>query len=170
MLPILAKNVGIDPDSFSIVPLKLKPHRQKKFLSFLRREVAREYYLSTWVAFSKKTHIPLFLLLYKAAKKEVETLVREGSLKARNYSILPMAIENYIPVETLVNVLNENYGLHLNVTDIDARKPRMAETERILATWKKLHPGWKTLIAEKAAEKMLKEKIPNEVKMLFENM
>lgn len=170
MLPILAKNVGIDPDSFCIVPVNLRPSRQTRFLSFLRREAAREYYLSTWVAFSKKTRIPLFLLLYKAARREVETLIREGSLKARNYSILPMAIENYIPVETLVEVLNENYDLNLNITDVDARKPRMAETERILATWQKLHPGWKTFIAEKAAEKMPKEKIPSEVKMLFENM
>jgi len=170
MLPILAKNMGIDPDSFHIIPVNLKPNRQNKFVSFFRGEAAREYHLSTWSAFSKKTHIPLFLLLYKAARREVEMLIREGALKARNCFIVPMAIENYIPAETLVDVLNKNYGLHLNIIDVDARKPRMAETERILAAWKKLHPGWKTFIAEKAAEKMLKDKIPSELKVLFENI
>ena len=170
MLPILAKNMGIDPDSFSVIPVNSKPQRLDGWFAFFRRSQSKDYHLRAWSEFSKKTDIPLFLLLYKTAKDEVEMLIREGSLQPRSCAILPKAIENYVPVEILASVLNENYGLQLSIKDIAAERPRVSETKRILNTWQKIHPGWKTFVAEKTAEKMPREKIPNEIKMLFESM
>lgn len=166
MLPIFAENMGIDPDGFSIIPIKVKG--QNRSLTLFRR--APEYRLRIWSEVSRKTGIPLFLLLRKAAKKEVEALIQEGSLSRRSYALLPTGIENYVPVETLVRVLNENYRMRLTAKDIDAQRPRMVEIKRILAQRKMLHLGWKTFIAKKLAEKMPKETIPGEIKMLFENM
>jgi len=170
MLPIFAKNMGIDPDGFSIIPVKPKLKGQNGFFTLFRREPSVEYRLRIWSEISRKIGIPLFLLLHKAAKFEVEALIREGSLPRRNCAILSTGIENYIPVETLVSVLNENYRIRLTTKDIDAKRPRMVEIKRILTERKKLHPGWKTFIAEKVAEKMPREKIPDEIKMLFESM
>lgn len=170
MLPILAKTMGIDSDSFSVMPVNSKPQRLNGLFALFRRSQSRDYNLRTWSKFSKKTDIPLFLLLHKTAKDEVEMLIREGYLEPRSCAILPTAIENYVPVETLTGVLNENYGLQLSIKNIDAGRPRTAEIRRILTTWQKLHPGWKTFVAKKMAEKMPREKIPDEIKMLFESM
>ena len=170
MLPIFAKNMGIDPDSFLAVPVNARPQTMNWLFALFRRGKSRDYHLRTWSEFSKKTDIPLFLLLHTTAKDEVDTLIQEGSLQPRNCAILPTAIENYVPVETLAAVLNENYGLQLSLKDIDAGTPRIAEIRRVLSTWQKLHPGWKTFVAEKMAQKMPLEKIPDQVKMLFESM
>ena len=170
MLPIFAKNMGIDPDGFFLIPVKPKLKRENRSFTLFGREPLIEYRLRIWSEVSRKTGIPLFLLLHKAAKKDVKALIREGSLPRRNCAILPTRIENYIPVETLVTVLNENYRIRLTAKDIDAKRSRMAEIKRILAERKRLHLGWKTFIAKKVAEKMPKEKIPDEIKMLFESM
>jgi len=170
MLPFFAKSMGIDPDGFSIILIKPKLKRSNSFFTLFRKGPPIEYHLRIWSDISRKTGIPLFLLLHKAAKFEVEALIREGSLPRRNCAILSTGIENYMPVETLVSVLNENYRLHLTTEDIDVKRPRMVEIKRILTEQKKFHLGWKTFIAKKMAEKMPKESIPDEIKMLFESM
>ena len=170
MLPILARNLGVDADTFFIVPVTLRHEEPDCGLFLFRRKPPGQYHLKVWNEFSRKINTPLFLLLYEDARNEVETLVSEGSLKARNCTILPTSLGNNMPLETLINVLNENYDLHLSINDINARKPRIDEIRRILATSGKLHSGWMTLVAEKVALKMSKEKIPNEIKMLFEDM
>ena len=170
MLPIFAKNMGIGPDSFSIIPIKPKLKGQNRSFTLFGRKPSIEYRLRIWSEVSRKTGIPLFLLLRKAAKNEVEALIQEGSLSRRNCAVLPKGIENYVPVETLVSVLNENYRIRLTAKDIDAKRPRMVEIKRILTERKKLHLGWKTFIAKKMAEKMPKESIPDEIKTLFRSM
>jgi predicted ATPase len=170
MLPILASNLGVDADTFFIVPVTLRHEEPDGRLFIFRWKPPKQYHLKAWNEFSRKTNTPLFLLMYKGARNEVETLISEGSLKARNCAILPESLGNYMPLETLINVLNENYDLHLGINDIDVRKPRIHEIRRILATCGKLRSGWMTLVAEKVALKMSKEEIPNEIKMLFEDM
>jgi len=170
MLPIFAKNMGIDPDGLAIIPIKPKLEGQNRSFTLFRREPLAEYGLRIWSEVSRKTGVPLFLLLSKAAKNEVEALIQEGFLSRRNCAVLPTGIENYIPVETLASVLNENYRMRLTAKDIDAKRPRTVEIKRILTERKRLHLGWKTFIAKKVAEKMPKETIPDEIKTLFESI
>ncbi len=173
MLPILARNLGVDPDAFLIVPLTLRLEETGGKLSLLKRRLPRQHRalsLRAWNDFSRGINTPLFLLLYEDVRSEVEMLIGKGSLKLRNCAILTTSLIDYTPLETVMNVLNENYGLHLNIKDITAGSPRIHDIEAMLTRHGKLHPEWMTAIAQKAALKMSKETIPNEVKMLFEEM
>ena len=171
MLPIFAKKMGIDPYSFSIISITPKLQSDAgSFTFFFRKKPILEYHLRVWKEISRTTGIAVFLLLRPMAKKEVETLVHEGTLSDLDYVILPKAIENLLPVELWVNVVNDNYGTTVAVTDIDPTMPRMTELNRMLLDQKTLPFGWKIHCAEQVAEKTPIEKIPDEIKMLFAHM
>ena len=170
MLPIFAENMGMDPGSFSIIQITPKIKRPRGFLAFFRKKPSREYRLRIWIDVARKAEIPLYILLHKEAENEVEELIKDGSLAKLNCAILSEGIEEQIPVETLVSVLNENYQLNLNIQNMYKHQIRMVDVERILRKKKKMHLGWKKLVAKKAAEKMPSEKIPIQVKKLFGSM
>ena len=106
----------------------------------------------------------------KPANKEVETLIQHSLVSRRNCVVLQTGLENSVPIRILVNVFDESYHIRLTDDDIDPRKPRMIEIQRLLTKHKKLHLGWETFITQKIAEKMPAEAVPTEIKKLFERM
>lgn len=170
MVPIFAQKMGIDPDSFSTILIKPKLNRETRVSILFRREIRGEYNLRAWSEVSRKTGIPVFLLLHRDARKEVEALIQEGALQRLNQAFLQKGIQNYIPVNMWVSVLNEIYGLSLNAKDIDPAKSRITEINRVLPDQKRLPFGWKTRIAKEIAERIPVKTIPDEIKMLFASM
>jgi len=128
------------------------------------------YRLRTWLDIMQRAKIPIFILLGKGARDEVATLVDGGIIPQRNCITLPGDIEDLFPVSTVVKALSEEYGLSLSNRDIDTRKPRKNEIERVLNLKRKLQLGWRVTVALRVAEMMSKDEIPAEIKILFENV
>jgi ABC-type branched-subunit amino acid transport system ATPase component len=151
-----ARKLNLSFDDVTIVPIGA-------------RAVGR-YRLRTWLDIMQQARIPTFLLLTKGSRDEVATLVDEGVIPQRNCVTLPGDVEDLYPIPAVVKALSEECGLSLSNKDIDARKPRKNEIERVLNLKKKLRPGWRVAIALRVAEMMSKEEIPAEIKILFENV
>lgn len=151
-----AEKTGFDVDKISIVPG--------------RGKTIGTYNLKAWANVAKSVHIPLFLLLTKYVREEASRAVQDGTISSRNVLILPGEIEDYYPIETLVNLLNEKYQIGITSKDIDPKKARLNEIERILSANRKLHLGWRIAVGQDLANRMSRQEVPTEFRIFLQFM
>jgi len=149
-----AEKTGFDVDKISIMPGHGK--------------MTEAYNLKAWASVAKSVHIPLFLLLTKHGREEANKAAQDGTIPSRNILIMPGEIEDYYPIETLVNLLNEKYRIEITSRDIDPKKARLNEIERILSANRKLHPGWRIAVGRDLANRMSRHEVPTELRMFFQ--
>ena len=104
----------------------------------------------------------MFLMVDSHASNEVKQAVDKD-----HRLILEGTIEACYPIQILIYVLNENFGLKLTEADIDSERPRVEEIKKILHEKlgvPKTKTVWKRPIGKEVAERMSKDDIPTEVK------
>lgn len=164
MLPIFAEKMGENPSILSIIHVK---PRLKSTPSLFQRKKVAHYNLRALCTITKRVNASLYLLLNNIATDEISTLLQENLLSKENYVLLKTEIEKYIPAEIFVKVMDKHYNITLH--DID-QIPKQLEIENILKKHNKLHVGWKPFIAQKIAENIPKEMIPNEIVTFLNNV
>jgi len=156
VLSAWVEKTGFDVDRISIMPA--------------RGKTIRTHNIKAWANVAKSVGIPLFLILTRYGREEAITAVQDGTIPSRNVLILSEEIEDYYPIETLVSLLNEKYQIAITSRDIDRKKVRLGEIERILSANRKLHPGWRIALGQELANRMSRHEVPTEFRMFFQFM
>lgn len=136
-----------------------------------------KYHLKMWVEITKNAEIPIFMLLDKNAKKEMDELLKEELIDEDHSHLWSKGdIEDYYPPEILsivaVEVLENEYGIEL--TDEDKNKikesPQIEEIEKVLKKKRKPYDAWKVLIGKEVAIKISEKDINEEIKRVMEKI
>ncbi len=157
VLPIFAQKLGLESIEDKVAIISVGGESQLK------------NHLRIWLEIVKYAPVDYLVILDKHGEELAFKLIKEMGVKKEKFVILEKrCIEDYYPIDILVNAINELFGLEITEKDIDERKQRDKEIERILRKNNKIRRGWKIQIGEYVAEKMSTEKIPADIKKAIE--
>ncbi len=147
VLPVWAEKLGVDIKKIRVEALEGEYDKRK---------------ISIISDYIEEAQTTVFLMVDSHASNEVKQAVDKD-----HRLILEGTIEACYPIQILIYVLNENFGLKLTEADIDSERPRVEEIKKILHEKlgvPKTKTVWKRPIGKEVAERMSKDDIPTEVK------
>jgi predicted ATPase len=159
ILPIFAQKLGLEDveDKVAIISVGGEPQIKN--------------YLRIWLEVVTYAPIDYLVLLDRHAETLAFELIREMNIDKGKFVILErMCIEDYYPIDLLVNAINELFGLEITKEDIDPTRQRDKEIERILSENNKIRKGWKIQLGEYIAEKMSEKDIPPAIREVIERI
>ncbi len=133
--------------------------------------VPREkHHLEMWSEISKKTRLPVFLLLDADAKRELEEVVRAKLVDPTKANCLSSGtLEDHYPRDKLLVALNEEFGLEVKGDRLPATK--MAPfLEQELHEAGKDKRSWKKRLAIRMAQAMQPDEAPEPLRSLLHTM
>lgn len=165
VIPAFADNLSINLEDIAIVPVEGKSKARLN--------------LKTWIKITRNA-LPIFLILDKDAKDELDDLKKEKLVQSGNYHVWQKgSIEDYYPHEILQSALeelNSRYSLDIKVAEIISRiKKGDLKPDRIDLGKKQnlLDKSWEVILAE-TISKLIKEKkgveIADEVRRVLERV
>lgn len=153
VLPIWAERMELIIDDVKIEPLAGERDQRKV-------KVIQDY--------TKDTQTSVFLMVdHHASDKVKQALPEEHRL------ILEGTIEDCYPVGILLDVLNDLYGTELTEEQIDPKKPRVREIQRILKEKLNIPHSktfWKPPVGREVAKRMSREDIPQNIREFMEKI
>jgi ABC-type Mn2+/Zn2+ transport system ATPase subunit len=156
---IWARSMGINFEEFgiSVVPTYGK--------------ASGRYHLTVWTDATENTGIPYYLILDKGAEKETKKLLKKLTYGENLFLLKKEAIEEYYPVERIVEALKQEYDIAVDEEEKKMLVPPMDKAiEKLISLKKKDATGWKVAIGRIVAESMPLEEIDDEIKGILERI
>lgn len=158
VLPIWASKMGIDFDrmGISMIPTYGK--------------ASGRYHLAVWTDAAENTGIPYYFILDKDAQDQTKKL-KEKLVPEENLFLLKKGpIEEYYPVERIIDGLKKEYGIEISEEDKKLESPIEKGIEKLLKAKGKDSAGWKIAIGRAVAESMSLNEIEDEIKRIIERI
>lgn len=155
VLPILGSKLGINmEDNMGVIAIG--------------GESKLEQYLKIWLEIMQYAPVDYMVVLDKHSSDLALRLCKEMDIETSKFHVWKKgSIEDYYPLDIVIEALKECFGVGIDPKAIDKNKPLDKELKWMLEKQGKIRGGWKVEIGTFVAEKIETEKIPKEIKEVF---
>lgn len=128
-------------------------------------------FLRIWLELVKYAPVDYSILLDKDGEGLVIELVREMKIEPERFYVLEKgSIEDYYPINFIVEAVNKLFDLDITEKDISPQEPRGQQIKMILEKNQKIRRNWKVDIGRYVTERMSSDEIPEKIKELMEHL
>jgi len=159
VIPIWAKKLGVDLIDLGCELIGIGGGNKGK------------YHLDMWRSITKDAQIPIFLILDKHAKQEIDKLISEGKIE-REFclSTSKNSIEEFYPKDYVIKAIYDEFGIEFEKNELKNTKENTIKKLLINQGMIIERNWWKPLIGKRVAEIMNVDQIPIEYKIIIERI